>query len=178
MGVEENEGVAIFLYTFLGKMGESVEENEGVAIFLPFFDKNVIFPVEENRGVAIFLPFFGEISIFVVEENRGVAIFLPFFDNNVIFPVEENTGVPVFLYTSAQSPQRSPAKRSRPAASDENHAVSASARRIGGKQMRPLQGRFLIEEKAEGSRVQPDFLFFWYFIWKGSRRLPHRYSMR
>ena len=44
--------------------------------------------------------------------------------------------------------------------------------------MRPLQGRFLIEEKTEGSRVQPDFLSFLYFIWKGSRRLPHRYSMR
>ena len=40
MGVEENRGVAIFLYTFFGKMGEDVEENRGVAIFLyAFFGK-------------------------------------------------------------------------------------------------------------------------------------------
>ena len=53
--VEENKGVAIFLYIFLEKLGESVEENRGVPIFLPFFDENVIFTVEENEGVAVFL---------------------------------------------------------------------------------------------------------------------------
>ena len=75
--------MAIFLYTFIGKMGENVEE---------------------NRGVAIFLPFFGEKSVFGVEENEGVAIFLPLFDKNVIFRVEENEGVPVFLYSDIPTP--------------------------------------------------------------------------
>ena len=53
--VEENEGVAIFLYTFQEKDVFGVEENEGVAIFLPFFDENVIFGGEENTGVPVFL---------------------------------------------------------------------------------------------------------------------------
>ena len=38
-GVEENEGVTIFLYTFYDKIDISVEENRGVAVFLYSFAK-------------------------------------------------------------------------------------------------------------------------------------------
>ena len=95
--VEENEGVAIFLYTFLEKTDESVEENEGVAIFLYIFLEKMDKSVEENKGVAIFLPFFDENVLFTVEENAGVAVFLYTFQEKGVFGVEENRGVTIFL---------------------------------------------------------------------------------
>ena len=132
-GVEENRGVAIFLYSFFGETGESVEENRGVAIFLyriydkkdisgeenrgvaiflSTFREKYVFPVEENEGVPVFLYTFGEKDVFCVEENGGWPIFLYIFDENVIFGVEENAGVPVFLYTFAQNHQRTSINRS------------------------------------------------------------------
>ena len=47
-GVEENRGVAIFLYTNFRKMDESVEENKGVAVFLYTFYDKIDISVEEN----------------------------------------------------------------------------------------------------------------------------------
>ena len=49
MDVEENRGVAIFLYSFYAKTGESVEENEGVAIFLYSFAEHAAQSTKPKR---------------------------------------------------------------------------------------------------------------------------------
>ena len=155
--VEENRGVAVFLYTFWAKTSECVEENEGVAIFLYTFREK---------------------AVFGVEENRGVTIFLPFFDKNVIFTVEENRGVPVFLYTFAQNLQRTAKKRRWPAASDRIRCGvglrptdwnQAEAPPPGALPYGKISGR-----KSGWARLP----LFSYFIWRGSRRLPYIYRMR
>ena len=156
--VEENAGVAIFLYIFFGKMDESVEENEGVAIFLYIFGEKRGFAVEENEGVAIFLYIFGEKRIFPVEENVGVAIFLPFYDENVIFSVEENEGVPVFLYSVRIPPT-----------DEQTQAESACGRRLDPSGGAPSRGTSLGASSGRKSG-RADFLFFG--TSSGARLLP------